>query len=176
MWLAGSDYKTGHAQAIRMWNYKDPWWLQCHGTFENGVVYDITQGFVYGQLSKDQTHNSYMELIGTKGVVWMTHDFSTAVVDIRGVNITERIERPHGGKNIDCLCDMMANSIMSGVRNENMPCFRDSVIASEYAWRMLEDARKNELPSMGDLKTLEEIHVRRAHMTNGYGLLKKKQI
>ena len=59
---------------------------------------------------------------------------------------------------------------------KNMPCFRDSVIASEYAWRMLEDARKNELPSMGDLKTLEEIHVRRAHMTNGYGLLKKRQI
>lgn len=173
-WLAGSDYKTGHAQAIRMWNYKDPWWLQCHGTFENGVVYDITQGFVYGQLSKDQTHNSYMELIGTKGVVRMTHDFSTAVVDIRGVNITERIERPHGGKNIDRLCDMMANSIMSGVRNENMPYFRDSVIASEYAWRMLEDARKNELPAIGDLKTLEEIHVRRAHMTNGYGLLKKR--
>ena len=31
-----------------MWNYKDPWWVQCHGTFQNGVVFDITQGFVYG--------------------------------------------------------------------------------------------------------------------------------
>lgn len=173
-WLAGSEFKTGHAQAVRMWNYKDPWWLQCHGTFENGIVYDITQGFVYGQLSKDQTHNSYMELIGTKGVVRMTHDFNTAVVDIRGVNVTERIERPHGGKNIDRLCDMMAKSILTGVRDENLPYFRDSVIASEFAWKMLEDARKNDLPAIGDLKTLDEIHYRRAHMTNGYGLLKKR--
>ena len=39
------------------------------------VVFDITQGFVYGQLSKDQTHNSYVDIIGTKGVVRMTHDF-----------------------------------------------------------------------------------------------------
>ena len=65
-YYADSEYKTGHAQAIRMWDYKDPWWLQCHGTFENGIVYDITQGFVYGQLAKDQTHNSYTEIIGSK--------------------------------------------------------------------------------------------------------------
>ena len=51
-----------------MWNYKDPWWVQCHGTFQNGVVFDITQGFVYGQLSKDQTHNSYVDIIGTEGI------------------------------------------------------------------------------------------------------------
>ncbi|KAA6328710.1 Inositol 2-dehydrogenase, partial [termite gut metagenome] len=51
-WYAGCEFKTWNAQALRMWNYKDPWWLQCHGTFENGVVFDITQGHVYGQLSK----------------------------------------------------------------------------------------------------------------------------
>lgn len=49
-WYAESEFKTWNAQAVRMWNYKDPWWLQCHGTFENGVVFDITQGHVYGQL------------------------------------------------------------------------------------------------------------------------------
>ncbi|MBO7523635.1 MAG: Gfo/Idh/MocA family oxidoreductase, partial [Bacteroidales bacterium] len=84
-WYAGSEYKTWHSQGIRMWNYKDPWWVQCHGTFENGVVYDITQGFVYGQLSKDQTHNSYIDLIGTKGIARMTHDFKQATVTLRGV-------------------------------------------------------------------------------------------
>ena len=59
-WYAESEFKTWNAQAVRMWNYKDPWWLQCHGTFENGVVFDITQGHVYGQLSAKQTHNSSM--------------------------------------------------------------------------------------------------------------------
>ena len=65
-WYAQSEFKTWNAQAVRMWNYKDPWWLQCHGTFENGVVFDITQGHVYGQLAQTQTHNSYVDIIGTK--------------------------------------------------------------------------------------------------------------
>lgn len=108
-WYAGCEYKTWHAQGINMWNYKEPWWIQCHGTFQNGVVFDITQGFVYGQLSKDQTHNSYVDIIGTKGIARMTHDFETAVVDLRGVHHTHRIEKPFGGKNIDTLCDLFLN-------------------------------------------------------------------
>ena len=41
-WYARSEYATWHAQGMRMWSYKEPWWLQCHGTFENGIVFDIT--------------------------------------------------------------------------------------------------------------------------------------
>ena len=170
-WYAGCAFKTWHAQAIRMWNYKDPWWLQCHGTFENGVVFDITQGFVYGQLSKDQTHNSYVDIIGTKGIARMTHDFKTAVVELRGVNRTERIEKPYGGKNIDVLCDLFADSIADNKLHPQLAIARDSAVASEYAWRFLEDARQHELPAIGNLETLEEIRERRRHMTNGYGLL-----
>lgn len=80
-WYADSEYKTWHAQGMRMWDYKDPWWVQCHGTFENGIAFDVTQGFVYGQLSRNQTHNAYTDIIGTKGIVRMTHDFRTAVVE-----------------------------------------------------------------------------------------------
>lgn len=170
-WYAKSEYATCHAQGIRMWDWKDPWWLQCHGTFENGIVYDITQGFVYGQLSKDQTHNSYIDIIGTKGIARMTHDFKMARVELRGVNTTEIIERPYGGKNIDKLIDVMADSINSGRRSGRLPKFRDSAIASEFAWNALENARQNALPSIGNNRTLEEIRYRRAHMTNGYGLL-----
>lgn len=171
-WFAESEYKTGHAQAIRMWGYKDPWWLTCHGTFENGVVFEITQGFVYGQLSKDQTHNSTMELIGSKGVVRETHDFKTAVVDERGVSITRRIERPYGDKNIGKLYDEMAASIHSGRRNSALPSFRESAIASQFAWEMLDDVRHNDLPVKGTPEELEAIHRRRAEMKNGYGLLR----
>jgi len=170
-WYAESEYKTWNAQGIRMWDYKDPWWLQAHGTFENGIVFDITQGFVYGQLSKDQTHNSYIDLIGTKGIVRMSHDFHTAVVELRGVTRTERVERPFGSKNIDKLCEEMAKSIRAGKPSINLPQFRDSAIASETAWKMLEDSRTHDLPSIGDEQTLIDIRYRRAHMTNGYGLL-----
>ena len=170
-WYAESEYATWDAQGLRMWDYKDPWWVQCHGTFQNGIVFDITQGFVYGQLSKDQTHNSYIDLIGTKGIVRMHHDFKTAVVELHGVTRTERIEKPFGGKNIDVLVDRFADSIEQGRVNERLPTRRDSAIASEYAERFLDDSRRNRLPSIGDEQTLIAIRERRRNMTDGYGLL-----
>lgn len=174
-WYAESDYKTWNAQGIRMWDYKDPWWIQCHGTFHNGVVFDITQGFVYGQLSKDQTHNAYTDIIGTKGIVRMTHDFKTATVELHGVNRTLCLQQPFGGKNLDKLCKQMAASIRSGIRDNRLPSLHDSIEASHYAWSFLEDARHNCLPSIGNLQTLEEIRERRKHMKNGYGLLRPAQ-
>ena len=44
-WYAGCDYETWHAQGMRMWNYKDPWWLQCQGTFQNGIVASVSGYF-----------------------------------------------------------------------------------------------------------------------------------
>ncbi len=172
-WYAGCDFKTWHAQGINMWNYKDPWWIQCHGTFESGVVFDITQGFVYGQLAKDQIHNSYVDIIGTKGIAHMTHDFKTARVSLHGVTKTLELEKPFGGKNIDKLLEEMAVSIRNGKRDPRMPEMRDSAISSEYAWTFLEDAHKHELPAIGNLKELNEIRKRRANMKDGYGLLHK---
>lgn len=172
-WYAESEYHTWHAQAIRMWNYHEPWWLQCHGTFQNGIVFDITQGFVYGQLSKDQTHNSYIDIIGTKGIARMTHDFKTAKVELRGETITQYIEKPFNGKNIDVLCNLFADSIERGEQSMLLPKMRDSAIASDYAWKFLMDAKKNEMPIIGSLDILEKIKERRKNLTNGYGLLRK---
>ena len=170
-WYAGSEFRSWHAQAIRMWDYKDPWWLQCHGTFENGVVFDITQGHVYGQLAQTQTHNSYVDIIGTKGIARMTHDFKTAIVELHGVTQTHRLIQPYGGKNIDTLCKLFAESIETGRRSEALPEFRDAALASEYAWRFLRDAREHDLPAIGELETLQQIRERRRTMKNGYGLL-----
>lgn len=174
-WYAQSDYKTWHAQGIRMWNYKDPWWVQCHGTFANGIVFDITQGFVYGQLSKDQTHLSYTDLIGTKGIVRMTHDFKTAIVDLHGINNTILTRQPFGGKNIDTMLNRFSESIDKGVLDPNLPTMRDSAIASEYAWKFFEDSKTHDLPAIGDLETLEEIHEHRRNLKDGYGLLHRKE-
>ncbi|MCF0160943.1 MAG: gfo/Idh/MocA family oxidoreductase, partial [Bacteroidaceae bacterium] len=95
-------------------------------------------------------------------------------VEKHGVTITDRVERPHGGKNIARLCQLMADSIVSHHRTHYLPSFRDSYIASKWAWKMLEDCRQNDLPAIGDMETLYQIHRRRASMTNGYGLLKKR--
>lgn len=172
--LARSEYKTYHAQAVRMWEYKDPWWLQAQGTFENGVTFDITQSHAYGQLSAIQTHNSYVEVLGSKGIARMHHDFKNATVEIHGEKNTDTIVRPYGGKNIDSLIEHMADSIESGVRSPEMPTFRDSAIASEFAWNCLKDASKNDMPVKGTSEELERIHERRRTMTDGYGLLHKQ--
>lgn len=173
-YLAKSEFKTFHAQAVRMWAYKDPWWLQAHGTFENNVVFDITQGHVYGQLSAEQTHNSYIDIIGTKGICRMTHDFKKATVELHGVTRTERIIRDYGGKNIPHLLELLAPAIRSGKPSADITSFRDSAIASEFAWRCLDDSRRNDLPIIGTNEELEQIHHRRRTMTDGYGLLHKQ--
>lgn len=53
----------------------------------------------------------------------MTHDFQTAVVDLHGVHETLHLERPFGGKNIDVLCKLFADSIKTGKRNPRLPSY-----------------------------------------------------
>ena len=65
----------------------------------------------------------------------------------------------------------MADSILQGRRNASMPLFRDSAIASEYAWKMLDDARRNDLPSIGTHEELEQIWEHRGNLKDGSGLL-----
>lgn len=175
-WYAGAEFATWNAQAVRMWSYKDPWFLQVHGTFGNGVMFDITQGHVYGQLSAVQTHNSYIDIIGTKGIARMSHDFRTAVVELHGVTRTERIEKPYGGKNIDRMLQHFAESILSGRPDTDLPSFRDAMLASKYSWLFLENAAGNTEPCIGTLSELDEIRRRRSRMTDGYGLLNKSKL
>lgn len=145
-WYAESEFKTWNAQAIRMWDYKDPWWLQCHGTFENGVVFDITQGHVYGQLAKDQTHNSYIDIIGTKG--HRPHD--ARLQDGRGRAARRDADPPPHpalrGQEHRHPLQALRRVDRDGPPQRGAPEFRDAALASEYAWRFLRDAREHDLP------------------------------
>src|ERR1700677_2966207 len=85
-WYAKSEYDKWHSQGVRMWDYKDPWWVNVHGQFKNGVVFDITQGFVYGHLAKQKTHNCYVDVIGTKGICRMNHNFIDATIEMHGIH------------------------------------------------------------------------------------------
>jgi myo-inositol 2-dehydrogenase/D-chiro-inositol 1-dehydrogenase len=168
-WYAKSEYKQWHAQGIRMWDYKDPWWVQVHGCFENGVVFDITQGFVYGHLAKEKTHNCYVDVIGTKGIARMRHDFKDATIELHGVNTTMRKTALFNDKKLDVLCDSMARSILAG-KPVNLPTARDSAIASEVAWKMLNDAIGNGAPVRGTKREMQQILQHRRTLRNGFGL------
>jgi myo-inositol 2-dehydrogenase/D-chiro-inositol 1-dehydrogenase len=168
-WYARSEYKTWHAQGIRMWDYKDPWWVQCHGTFENNVVFDITQGFVYGHLAQEKTHNCYVDIIGTRGICRMKHDFKDASIDCHGINTTLRKTALFNDKKLDVMCDLFARSFLSG-RNLELPSARDSAIASQVSWAMLNDAVKNDPPPKGTNAELQAILEHRRSLRSGFGL------
>jgi len=168
-WYAQSEYKSWHAQGIRMWGYKDPWWVQVHGTFENGIVFDITQGFIYGHLAKQQPHNCYVDAIGTKGVARMRHDFSTATLELFGVGETLHKTAPFNDKKLDVMVDVFGRSVLAGT-NLGFPQARDSVIASEVSWAMLKDAIAHHPPVRGTPEEMQQILEHRRHLVDGFGL------
>jgi len=168
-WYAKSEYEKWHAQGIRMWSYKDPWWVQVHGKFRNGVVFDITQGFVYGHLAKDKTHNCYVDVIGTKGICRMSHNFQQARIECHGVNHTAVKTGDFNDKKLDVMCDLFARSLDAG-KNLGLPAARDSVIASEVSWAMLNDAIANEPPVVGSKQEMNEILAHRRTLRSGFGL------
>ncbi len=168
-WYAQSEYKNWHAQGIQMWGHKDPWWVQAHGTFVNGVVFDITQGFIYGHLAKDQPHNCYVDAIGTKGVARMRHDFSLATIELHGVRNTLQKTAAFNDKKLDVMVDVFGRSILAG-KNLGFPQARDSVIASEVSWAMLNDAIANDPPVRGTPEEMHKILEHRRNMIDGFGL------
>ena len=174
-WYAQSEYESWHAQGLRMWGYKDPWWVQAHGTFANGVVFDITQGFIYGHLAEQQPHNCYVDAIGTKGVARMRHDFSQATIELFGVHQTVQKSAAFNDKKLDVMVDVFGRSILAG-KNLGFPQARDSVVASEVSWAMLNDAIANVPPVRGTSEEMRQILEHRRHLENGFGLPVKSGI
>jgi myo-inositol 2-dehydrogenase/D-chiro-inositol 1-dehydrogenase len=162
-WYAGSEYGRWHAQGLRMWGWPEPWWVTAHGSFQNGVVFEITQGFTYGQMAADKIENCGLEAIGTLGVVRMSHDFHDVTIAYHGIGTTERKVGPYGGKKLDVLCEMFARSLDAG-RNLGVPLPRDSVIASQVAQEMLDFATANSAPSVGTHEQMERILAHRERL------------
>jgi len=173
-WYAQSEYEKWHAQGIRMWNYKDPWWVNSHGQFANGVVFDITQGFVYGHLATEKTHNCYVDAIGTKGICRMSHNFVDATIEMHGIHATVRKTGLFNDKKLDVMVDSFARSVLAE-KNLGLPTARDSVIASEVSWAMLRDAVGNDPPVKGTKKDMQQILRHRRELRSGYGLPSQPQ-
>jgi predicted dehydrogenase len=173
-WYAQSEYEKWHAQGIRMWNYKDPWWVNSHGQFANGVVFDITQGFVYGHLAEKKTHNCYVEAIGTKGICRMSHNFIDATIEMHGIHATVKKIGLFNDKKLDVMVDSFARSVLTE-KNLGLPTARDSVIASEVSWAMLRDAVANDPPAKGTKRDMQQILRHRRELRSGYGLPSRAQ-
>jgi myo-inositol 2-dehydrogenase/D-chiro-inositol 1-dehydrogenase len=162
-WYAGSEFADWHAQGLRMWAWPDPWWVDAHGSFQNGVVFSVTQGFCYGQGAEAVTARSDFEAIGTLGVVRMRHDFREVVVEFHGVSHTETRRGPYEGKKLDVLARQLAESI-DARRNIGFPTARDSVVASRVSQAMLDFAREHAAPIVGTPDDLARVLNHKANL------------
>lgn len=156
-WYAGGEYVPGqwHVQGAACWGVEHPWWLNAHGVFSNGVVFDITQGFTFGQLAKDKSESCGLEALGTLGVICYSHNFETVRLELRGINETVLKEGPYGSKNIDVMVEVFARSLDAG-RNLGYPTAQDGVIASKVSAEMVAAAYQL-LPQKGTLSDLQRI-------------------
>ncbi|MFM1550234.1 MAG: Gfo/Idh/MocA family protein [Lentisphaeria bacterium] len=155
-WYAGSEYKRWNAQGVRMWSEPEPWWVTVHGEFENGIAFEVTNGFVYGQMAKDWTSRGYLEAIGTRGVARFHHNFKEIDVEMHGVSETIRKKGPYGGKKCDAMIDLFIRSLDAG-RDLGLPTARDAVIASRVAQQMHDDAAAAGPPCIGGPDELDYV-------------------
>lgn len=160
-WYANSEYERWHAIGVRMWDEPRPWWGSVHGNFKNGIVFEITNGFIYGQLAKDKSCRCYFECIGTHGFVRFEHDFKTVRLEMHGVDQTVSTEGLYGGKKFDVMLGTMARSIDAS-RNLGFPTADDAVIAFDIAGRMQADVETGHPARIGSTDDLEAI---RQHKT-----------
>jgi len=156
-WYAKGEYVAGkwHAQGQGFWGVPHPWWIEAHGAFSNGVVFSVTQGHNLGHLAKDKASNCGLEAIGTLGFVRYSHDFKTVNLQCHGITRTVHKEGPYGGKKLDVMVKVFADSLDAG-RNVGYPTARDAVIASRVSAEMSEQAYRS-LPNKGSLADLQRI-------------------
>ena len=155
-WYARSEYDRWHAQAVRLWSEDEPWWVTSHGCFANGVVFEVTVGFVYGHAATERTSRSYLEAIGTHGVARYHNDFRDVQVEMHGVHGTVRRTDAYGGKKRDVMIDLFARSLDAG-HDLGLPAARDAVIASRVAQRMHDDAVAAGAPCIGTAADLQDV-------------------
>jgi hypothetical protein len=67
------------------------------------------------------------------------------------------------------MVDVFARSILAG-NNLGFPQVRDSVIASEVSWAMLDDAMANVPPVRGTAEEMHQILEHRRNLVDGFGL------
>ncbi len=155
-WYAGSEYAGWHAIAQKMFEEPLPLWVSAHGHFQNGVAFEITNGFIYGLHAKDLGNNSYFDIIGTHGAINISHDFTNVSFLLRGINQTIDKTSPYGGKKLDVMFEKLAGAIDTGDAS-NLPQASDSVIASQVSQAMVDAAMSANPPNIGTPGQLAEI-------------------
>ena len=137
------------------------------------MVFDITQGFIYGHLAKEKPHN-LRRRYRHQGRRAHAPRFFEATIELYGVRRTFCKTMTFNDKKLDVMVDVFARSILAG-KNLGFPQARDSVIASEVSWAMLNDAISHVPPARGTPEEMQQILEHRRSLVNGFGLPTRTQ-
>lgn len=154
-WFAGCEIAEFDTRAFGFWEKEYEKHFMTHGICENGVGFEINNSFCYATLADTQRNHSFVELIGSKGVITIRHDFNNSYVEINTPEETIRRTQPYGGKNLKTLYAEFA----AAIRGEDMPSlpkFEDAARASRTAQAMVDQALARDVPSRSPAGELED--------------------
>lgn len=167
-WHTESEYADWYAQGVKMWGEQHPWWVQSTGHFENGVYFDIVQGFCYGQMAELKPNNCYLEIIGAYGVAKYHHNYDEVSVELYGTDETIIEKGPYLGKSLPKFIDKFTHALNTGEMT-SLPHARDAVIASDISWKMLHDAEQKDPTIISSSSNIEKILEFRKKTGREYG-------
>jgi len=147
-WFAASEVKEYTVRAVRFFDAEYENHFMVHGSFENGIVFELNNSFTYSAFSKQRCCRCGQEYIGSSGVVRLTHDFRTVTLEMHGRTKTVDTTMPYGGKKLDVYYDEFARALDTGDATR-LPSPRDSVIARKVSMEMADRALQATIPSFG---------------------------
>jgi myo-inositol 2-dehydrogenase/D-chiro-inositol 1-dehydrogenase len=165
-WHGRSDYAEWSARGACLWGEDPtmPYWVTIHGWLQNNVLFEITNSYGYAQGAKDRRNNSYLDLVGTHGVIHMQYDaWGDVLYDAHGINETHHVKKAYKDKNFGVLYQNLSRALDTGDYG-NLASARDSVVAANIAEAMNRSAVEAGPRSVGtwaDLENVKEIRRQR---------------
>lgn len=158
-WHAGSDYADWSARGLRVWgeDATAPWWVSVHGSFNNNVLFEITNSYAYAVAAKERCNCSTFDLVGTHGVIHIEYDaWGDVQFHAHGIDETVHIRKPYNNKNFDVLYERFAHAIATGEYGA-LATARDAVEAAATAERMNHSAVAAGPHALGTWEDLDNV-------------------
>ena len=154
-WFAGSEVKEYSVRAARFFDSLYENHFLVHGTFENGIIFELNNSFNYAAFADERIAHCGQQFIGSSGVIRLRHDFKTVTLQMHGRTRTVDQTMPYGGKKLDVYYDEFARALDTGDASR-LPTPADSVIARKLSLEMSDRAVQGQVASFGKRSEFEK--------------------
>ena len=154
-WFARSEVAEYSVRAARFFGAPYENHFLVHGSFENGVIFELNNSFTYAAFAKERFSQCSQQYIGSSGVVRLVHDFRDLTLQMHGRNRTVERTMPYGGKKLDIYYDEFARALDTDDPSR-LPTPVDSMVARKLSFEMAQLAVQGAVPSFGQRGELEK--------------------